>query len=292
MISVVIISKDEPELDRTLGMVREQLDASGHCGEIIVVDASEGRLEAVRHRHEGNVDWIDFVRPRGVGITIPHQRNAGIRRAKGEIVVCIDSGCEPGPLWLTRLVAPLLRGESAAYGLALGTPGSRNKLYDRHAIRAVQAEYLNECSTINFAFRRDLFDAIGGFDERFAYGSDVDFSWRLSDAGYRIRTVPDAIVRHDWGGRRRQRRRSYQYGRARVRLHRKHRHGLRYVLRTDPMVVVYPLFLVGLPLTLVFPLYPALLLIPAWRNRADGPVDVVVDHLIFGYGVLAELLGR
>ena len=39
----------------------------------------------------------------------------------------------------------------------------------------------------------------------------------------------------------------------------------------------------GLPLTLFFPFYPALLLVPAWRNRSDGPVRVLVDHLVYGF---------
>ena len=71
--------------------------------------------------------------------------------------------------------------------------------YDQGAQRAAQSSYLTECSTINLAFTREAFNAIGGFDETFAYGSDVDYSWRLTDASYRIRSVPDAIVRHDWG---------------------------------------------------------------------------------------------
>jgi len=57
-------------------------------------------------------------------------------------------------------------------------------------------------------------------------------------------------------------------------------------------MIVYPLFLLGLPLTLVFPFYPLLLLIPAWRNRSHGIVRVLADHLWFGAGVLAELAGR
>jgi hypothetical protein len=64
------------------------------------------------------------------------------------------------------------------------------------------------------------------------------------------------------------------------------------MLRHDPIVVAYPVFLLGLPLTLVFPLYPALLLIPAWRNRSDGAVSVLADHLFFGAGVLKELTFR
>ena len=75
-----------------------------------------------------------------------------------------------------------------------------------------------------------------------------------------------------------------------MRLYRKHRSRLRLVLRDDPMVVVYPAFLLGLPLTVFFPYYPALLLIPAWRNRSNGAVGVLIDHIIYGVGILAELV--
>ncbi len=224
-------------------------------------------------------------------ISIPHQRNVGVVAAGGEIVVFIDAGCQPEPGWLARLVAPLLKEEHVSVGLALAPPGKRG-LYDRLAKQALEARYVTECSTINFAFRREVFDTIGEFDEEFAYGSDADFSWRLTDAGYRIRSVPDAVIRHDWGTRRRQLRRSYVYGKARIRLYRKHRTRLKHVLRNDPTVVVYPVFLLALPLTLIFPFYPALLLIPAWRNRSDGAVRVLVDHLAYGAGVLMELVTR
>ena len=165
-------------------------------------------------------------------------------------------------------------------------------LYELPPEEILKVEYLRESPTLNFAFRREVFDAVGGFDETFAYGSDVDFCWRLIDIGYRIRLIPDAIVQHDWGTPQRQRRRSYMYGKARAHLYRKHRARRMHVLRDDPMVVVYPLFLLGLPLTLVFPLYPLLLLIPAWRNRSHGVIRVLVDHLWYGAGVLAELIAR
>ena len=48
----------------------------------------------------------------------------------------------------------------------------------------------------------------------------------------------------------------------------------------------------GLPLTLLFPLYPALLLIPAWRNRSNGAARVVMHHLAYGWGILVELVAR
>jgi GT2 family glycosyltransferase len=291
VISIVILSKDEPALDDTITDVIWQAKGLKEPSEIVVVDASEGRLDHIRRRHDGEMRWMQFKPPPKRRVCIPHQRNAGVRSARGDIIVFTDAGCRPEAAWLDRLINPLRRGESIAAGLTLATPGSTG-LYDRGARHALQARFLPECSTINLAFRREVFDAVGGFDEGFAYGSDIDFSWRLTDAGYRIRGVPDAVVRHDWGGWRRQLRRSYAYGKARTRLYRKHRDRLRHVLRDNPMVVAYPLFLLGLPLTFFFPVYPALLLIPAWRNRRDGAARVVVDHVVYGAGILVELLAR
>ena len=290
MISVVIISKDEPDLDETLADVTAQLELLTEPGEIVVVDASSGRLDQVRRRHEDAVRWLDFQSPAGVRVSIPHQRNVGVREAKGDIIVFTDAACRPQPGWLERLVAPLEADESVTAGGHQG--GSGEKQYEISVEHAGDVIYLREAPTLNFAFRREVFDAVGEFDESFAYGSDVDFTWRITDLGYRIRYVPDAVIQHDYGTSRRQRRRSYVYGKARARLYRKHRARRKHVLRDDPIVVVYPLFLLGLPLTLVFPLYPLLLLVPAWRNRSEGIARVLVDHLWFGAGVLAELAGR
>jgi len=291
MISVVIISKDEVSLNETLAEVVSQAKDLGEPSEVVVVDASDGRLDDIRLRYEPYVDWIDFKQPPEVRFSIPHQRNAGVQEARGEIIVFTDAGCLPGQNWLVRLTAPLLEDEHVTAGLPLATPASTD-LYDRGARQALQAKYLKECPTISLAFRREAFKAVDGFDETFTYGSDIDFSWRLVDAGYRIRGVPEAIVRHDFGGWRRQLRRSYLYGRGRVRLYRKHPVKLRRVLRDEPMVVAYPVFILGLPLTVIFPWYPALLLIPAWRNRSNGAARVLADHLTYGAGILRELMTR
>jgi GT2 family glycosyltransferase len=289
MISIVIISKDEASLDNTLTEVISQSSNFDEESEVVVVDASEGRLEYIRLKHQADVRWIQYQRPSGVMVSIPHQRNMGVREAFGEIIVFTDAGCYPEPDWLANLLAPLYSSEHISVGPVLGTPDSTG-LYDNAANHFRQTIYLHECGSGNMAFRREAYEEVGGFDERFAYGSDVDFSWRLADAGYRLRSVPDAVIRHDWGTTRRQLRRSYVYGRARMRLYRKHRSRWKGVLRYDPVLVVYPIFLLGLPLTLIFPLYPALLIIPAWRNRSDGVFSVLTNHLVYGYGALVELV--
>jgi len=295
-VSVVVISKDEPALTETLDALVPLLDGTdgtGELDEVVVVDASAGRLDSVRDLHPW-VKWVPF-RPRpDAGVTIPEQRNVGVAEAIGEVVVFTDCGCVPEPGWLPRLLAPILEGTEA---VTCGRTGSRGRsVYDGTPDGAPvddgpPPEHVEECPTINMAFRREAFERIGGFDETFQYGSDIDFSWRLTRAGTRIRYVPDAVVVHDWGDPRRQKRRAVAYGRARAHLYRKHPDRILGMLRDDPIVAAYPLFLLGLPLTLRFRAYPLLLAVPLWRNRGKQPVRVVVDHLWFGFGVLSELGG-
>ncbi len=150
--------------------------------------------------------------------------------------------------------------------------------------------YLEEAATINLAVHRTVFEQVGGFDETFAYGSDVDFTWRLVDAGLRVRYEPLAIVEHDWGGLRRRMRRARQYGAARARLYRKHVERVPRALWEDPVPFVYPLWLLGLPLALKWRKYLLLLALPLWRARKrEHPAEVVLAHLLQGYGSLAEV---
>jgi glycosyltransferase involved in cell wall biosynthesis len=289
MISIVIISKDEDGLDDTLTGVTQQAREFDRDSEVIVVDASAGRLADIAQRHP-DVRWINFTPPSGVRISIPHQRNLGVRSACGEVIVFIDAACHPHAAWLESIVAPILGGYEDVVAGAVPEAGQPRTRVNPAANGDAGATYVLECPTLNLAFTRTVFDALGGFDERFEYGSDVDFSWRLNDAGYRIRRAEEAVVEHEWGTVNRRLRRSYLYGRARARLYVKHRRRRRDVLSKDPVVLAYPLFLLGLPLMARFRLYPLLLAIPAWRNRHLGVRTVLVDHLAFGVGAISEVL--
>ena len=159
MISVVIISKDELSVSGTLTDVAGQLASSTEDGEIVVVDASNGRLDHIRRSHEDTVRWVDFQPPDGVGVSIPHQRNTGIREAKGDIIVFTDAGCRPGPGWLERLVAPLQGGENVTAGVSAEMSGQI--LYELPPEQGGENTYLREAPTLNLAFRREVFDAVG-----------------------------------------------------------------------------------------------------------------------------------
>lgn len=284
-VSVVIISKDERSLGGTLDDLRDH--QSSVTKDVLVVDASAGRLEDLAREHQ-DVQWVAFVPPAGSTktVTIPEQRNLGVRSARGDVVVFVDSGCRLTPGWLDALVGPLLDGSESV------TAGSCRSINPSPYDAITYADgYVEEAPTLNLAFTRAAFDRIGGFDESFAYCSDMDFSWRLADAGMRIRMVAGAQVLVDWGGARRQHRRAWYYGAGRARLYRKHPRRLPSLARRDPILLVYPLFLLGLPLTLLVPVYPLLLLVPLWRSRDVHPWRTVSDHLCYGAGALGQLVG-
>lgn len=299
-VSIVVVSKSEAGLPATLERLERQVAAvpPGRLdeAEIVVVDASPSGTEAVEAAHPG-VRFVLFRAPAGVRVSIPHQRNRGVEAARGSIVAFTDCGCDPEDGWLEALLGPILdQGERMTAGKT-GATGRRDP-YGQLRARLAGETYLREAPTINLAFERGVAEEVGGFDESFEYGSDIDFTWRAVSRGIRIRYVPEAVVRHDWGSRRRQLERSFAYGKARARLYRKHvlGHGPQSIRKdrldeADAVPLLYPLYLLGLPLALRHRSYLLLLLLPLWRSRRDRPVAAVVDHLVLGAGVLAGAAG-
>lgn len=83
------------------------------------------------------------------------------------------------------LVAPRVCGERGS-PLDLGAVPAR--------IRAgTRVSYVPSAAII---VRVDAFDSIGGFDDRLRVGEDVDFVWRMDQAGWRCRYEPGGTVWH------------------------------------------------------------------------------------------------
>jgi glycosyltransferase involved in cell wall biosynthesis len=131
-------------------------------------------------------------------------RNYAAASASGEIFVYTDDDCVPDYEWITRLDRAFENPEIAAAGgpnlppnasssqeaIVSAAPGAPSHvlLDDTHA------EHLPGC---NIAVRRDAFQKIGGFNPAFhTAGDDVDFCWRLRDAGFELGFAPGAFVWH------------------------------------------------------------------------------------------------
>lgn len=134
-------------------------------------------------------------------------RNLAARKARGDILAFIDSDCQAEPLWLLELIpafkdpslgavggridscfenTPLDRYEQVKSSLIMGSRAKRSSESERFL-------YVPSC---NLLVRRDLFLKSGGFKEALSVGEDVDFCWRLQDAGHPVEFRPAGRVYH------------------------------------------------------------------------------------------------
>jgi glycosyltransferase involved in cell wall biosynthesis len=296
-ISVVVLSKDEPELAASLELLRPQCEAlNAQC---IVVDASEGRLEFIHVAHPW-VTWIGFIGPFWRSSTIPHQRNVGCRAATGDIIAFCDSGSEPGANWLASITARLRRGECE---LVCGPIYPKKEGVFPVCNDVADGVVVPSAPTANLAFFRSVFDQINGFDERLFYGSDVDFTWRCANAGFMCYQVREADMIMDFGSTSLSMRRSWRYGRGWARLYAQHPDRHIWMMRNSPERVIYPLWILLGPLALLARSRRTLRWAPlGWmgilglllaRNRkAPRPRAVIADHVVGGASVLNETLRR
>jgi glycosyltransferase involved in cell wall biosynthesis len=125
-------------------------------------------------------------------------RNAGIRRAKAEIVFALDCDDTIEPEFLAETV-PLLRASPPDVGMVfsdLRLTGAESGLVSRYFNR-FDLLFTNTLSS-GLVMRRDAWLAAGGYDEAMRSGyEDWDFSLRLARAGYRgVRVALPLYVYH------------------------------------------------------------------------------------------------
>ena len=134
-------------------------------------------------------------------------RNLAARKAKGNILAFIDSDCLADPFWLQELVPAFKDPSLSAIGgmvdsYYVDTPLDRYEQVKSSLIisqrnrRSSENENFFYVPTCNLLVRRSIFEKLNGFDEDLFVGEDVDFCWRLQDAGYFIEFRPLGKIYH------------------------------------------------------------------------------------------------
>ncbi|MBN1299761.1 MAG: glycosyltransferase [Melioribacteraceae bacterium] len=76
----------------------------------------------------------------------------------------------------------------------------KSKLFAKYNLTYLDENEINEVDAISGAFmlfRRNIYNEIGGFDPKFfMYGEDLDFCYRIQQAGYKIYYVPSTEIIH------------------------------------------------------------------------------------------------
>lgn len=182
--------------------------------EVVVVDNGSGDGSvALVERHYPEVRVLALDRNHGFA----GGANRGVRVTSTPLVAVLNSDARPSPDWLERLLGAPSPAHVWQWGSILVTPGGTvesagdywsDEGYAYKLGRGLDLAALPEEPYEAFAapgaaplFRRDVFDELGGYDERFfLYYEDIDLAYRALLRGYRALIVPQARVEHDLGG--------------------------------------------------------------------------------------------
>ena len=188
-ISVVIpVYNNEKAIRKTLSALINQ-DYPREKFEIIVVDngSTDGSIEVVKQFK----DVILLLEHKN--LSSPYSaRNRGIEKARGDIIVLLDSTCTPVKEWLTEGTKCLKEQEANIVGgdvvFNYGNKVTAGKLYD--SLTNVRMEKSiserNVAKTGNLFIQREVFNAIGLFPEGIRSGGDVRWTRRATNAGFKM----------------------------------------------------------------------------------------------------------
>ncbi len=223
-IAVVIVNYEgEALLPSCLGALASQTRPPA---EIVVADngSTDGSLPLLAARHP-NVRALALGHNHGFA----GGANRGVAATTAPWVCVLNSDAEPEPDWLARLadtpagprvwslgsvLVSASSGRVESAGDQYAPEGFAYKLLRDRPLDALPTEPYAVFAAPGAApvFRRDVFDALGGYEERFfLYYEDVDLAFRAVLAGFHALLVPSARVVHRLGATTRSRARARFY---------------------------------------------------------------------------------
>jgi GT2 family glycosyltransferase len=199
--SVIICTYNRASyLRRMLEVLREQTLGPEDFEIIIVDDGSRDTTARVCAEMRGRLPNLKYVRNeknRGLAAS----RNRGLDIAAGNHILFSDDDCLPSAEWVERLSSALTH-EPIVSGAVASTATNFLRLCHNiaqfHAVMpgsrpAGKREFF---AGANMAFRRSVFDELGGFDKDALLCEDTELILRARERGYSPMFFPDAVVTH------------------------------------------------------------------------------------------------
>jgi cellulose synthase/poly-beta-1,6-N-acetylglucosamine synthase-like glycosyltransferase len=200
-VSIIIPCFNEEEyIGACIDSVRSQ-DYDG-AYEIIAVDngSSDSTVKIISQKGA----LLEHTGTKGPAAT----KNRGIEVAKGEILIFLDGDCRADDNWLKHMVSGFEDpGTGCVAGEIIADKNGGLSSLEKFLIKKghlsqkqhVEHPFMPYAATANTAYRRDVLDKIGGFDESLIVGEDADLSWRMQlQTDYKLRYVPEAAVFHPY----------------------------------------------------------------------------------------------
>ena len=171
---------------------------------IVVEDGSDKPCKEVCDRYASLLDLKYFVKPNsGPG----QSRNYGAERAQGEWLIVLDSDVVLPSTYMEEVEREMQRQSADAFGgpdrahesftpTQKAISYSMTSFFTTGGIRGGKKK-LDKFfpRSFNMGIRRDIYQQLGGFS-KMRFGEDIDFSYRIVEAGYQPRLFPEAWVWH------------------------------------------------------------------------------------------------
>lgn len=167
--------------------------------EVIVVDSSTDGTARIVEKEFPAARLIHLENRTYAG----KARNIGIRESRSPICLMIDSDCLARPDLIERMLARHREAEYAAVGGSLrnGTPGSLSGLVGylmefKEFMPTTPERLERSVPTANIAYRKDVLERFGLFDEDMRLSEDILLNWRIYASGSQILFDPRIEVLH------------------------------------------------------------------------------------------------
>lgn len=125
-------------------------------------------------------------------------RNEAIRQTTGDIIVCSDAGCILDGNWIEKITEPFSNSNTDV--VAGYYKGKAKNSFEKCIIPyfLVMEDKIDSSSflpaTRSMAFRKSIWQKIGGFDERYSHNEDYVFAQNLKKIKAKIVFKKDAVV--------------------------------------------------------------------------------------------------
>jgi len=171
--------------------------------EIIIVDdgSKDGTREMVGIYQKGtnrNLKYF-YQQNKGPGAA----RNTGIRNSEGSLIVFIDDDCIASSNWLQEIIGGFDDFNVAGVGGRIKTIATKSIISEYCSYIGVMEKPIMQGDTVkylvgaNSSFRKEHLNAAGWFNETIPLGGeDLDISFRLEQAGYKLKFNPEAVIYH------------------------------------------------------------------------------------------------